>query len=311
MKQPLAAIVGPTAVGKTSLSLEAARMLDGEILSCDSMQIYQDMNIGTAKATQEEQTAAVHHLIDICSPLESFSAADYQRKAYEAIEDVSSRGRLPILVGGTGLFYQAVVDRYDFSPDFKSAGLREKWRILYEEKGRDYIIGQLRQKDPSYLEKIGTNDMKRALHALEVCEAAGKPFSQTMQQKKDTWKLAVIGLYMPREQLYQQINKRVENMVEQGLVEEVEELRRKGLSYHHQSMQAIGYKQVLYYLDGLITKDEMIADIQKESRRYAKRQYTWFKKDSRIFWIHTGSGLDQKRISLIVREYIEKVFAFL
>ncbi len=310
MKQPLIAIVGPTAVGKTRLAIDLARMISGEILSCDSMQIYRKMDIGTAKATPEEQALAPHHLLDICDPGTPFSVADYQKKAYAVIEDVLQRGKIPILVGGTGLFYQAVVDQYDFLPEMKSRELREKWKEIYHEKGRAYIMDQLRIKDPNYLEKIGPNDIKRALHALEVCEATGRPFSQMMQKRENAWNLAVIGLYMPREALYRQIDFRVQNMLEKGLIQEVMQLQKSGLCDRHQAMQAIGYKQVLHYLDGWVTKEQMISDIQKESRHYAKRQYTWFKKDPRIFWINTGSGLKWDRISLIIRIYIEKLLFF-
>ncbi len=306
MKQPLVAIVGPTAVGKTGLSLELARQLNGEILSCDSMQIYRGMDIGTAKATAEEQQQAVHHLLDIVDPAAPFSVADYQRQAYAVIQEVAGRGKLPVLVGGTGLFYQAVADCYDFAPEMKSAGLREKWRKLYEEKGQEYLVECLERLDPAYLKKIGAHDVKRMLHALEVTEATGQPFSERMRKKEDTWQLAVIGLYMPRAMLYERINLRVEQMIQAGLLKEVAALQAAGLTAKHQSMQAIGYKQALACLQGEITREQMMEEIQRESRKYAKRQYTWFKKDERIFWINTGSGLNRCQIVAMMREYIEK-----
>ncbi len=305
MKQPLAAIVGPTAVGKTALSILLAQELDGELLSCDSMQIYQGMDIGTAKATAEEQAQVRHHLLDICSPFASFSVADYQKAAFQTIDEVGSRGKLPILVGGTGLFYQAVVDQYDFAPELKRPDLREKWEKLYAERGQGYLQERLAELDPVYLKTIGVNDTKRPLHALEVCEAAGRPFSELIQKREDTFQLAAVGLYMPREMLYDRIDRRVEQMLEQGLVDEVKTLQRQGLSCEMQAMQAIGYQQALYYLDGLLTEEQMVHEIKRDSRNYAKRQYTWFKKDRRIFWVNTGSGIPLKELAKGIKAYVQ------
>jgi len=306
MTHPLAAIVGPTAVGKTQLSLDLAKALNGEIISCDSMQIYRAMDIGTAKATEAERSEAVHHLIDICDPTENFSVVDYQKLAYEKIAEIADRGHLPILVGGTGLFYQAVVDGYEFSAEAKAPELREKWTAFYELHGQERLMEELRKWDPVYADKIGVNDTKRALHALEVSEALGRPFSESIAKNDTDYSIIPIGLYRERSLLYERINLRVESMMKEGLIEEIVRLKEMGLTRSCQSAQAIGYKQGLSYLEGEMTLEEMVDSIQRESRKYAKRQYTWFKKDSRIFWLNTASGLKEREMSRLLTDYVWK-----
>jgi len=297
----LAAIVGPTAVGKTSISLAVAAAMHGEIISCDSMQVYQGMDIGTAKATVAERQTVPHHLIDLVHPDVNFSVADYQILAKQAIRDIASRNKLPILVGGTGLYYQAVVDDYDFFPVQSQDEARRKWEGLLCEYGLDYLFAQLQQIDPEYAEKVGMNDKKRIIRALEVFDLTGQPFSSLQKRQSNTYNLASVGLRMDRAQLYRRIEQRVDEMVSNGLIEEVIALREKGYGPEHNSMQALGYKQVNSYLDGYISREDMIEDIKKETRRFAKRQFTWFNRDKRIVWIDTA---DYKRMSDIVDRII-------
>ncbi|QGT99431.1 tRNA dimethylallyltransferase [Candidatus Syntrophocurvum alkaliphilum] len=282
----LAAIVGPTGVGKTNISVKVAQSINGEILSCDSMQIYKGMDIGTAKINENEKMGVNHHLIDIVQPHENFTVADYQKKAKELIENINQKNKLPILVGGTGLYYQSVVDNYHFFPQKKQEAVRKKWEKKYYEKGLENLYLELKKNDPEYANKISTNDKKRIIRALEVFDITSKPFSHLQTRQGKTYNLKAIGLYLERKYLYEHIEQRVDKMISKGLIEEVSELRNKGYDTSLNSMQALGYKQVFSYLEGMITYDEMIKEIKKQTRRYAKRQLTWFKKDNRINWLN-------------------------
>jgi tRNA dimethylallyltransferase len=299
----LAAIVGPTAVGKTSIAIKVARELNGEIISCDSMQIYKGMDIGTAKASEEEQAKVGHHLIDIVEADRQFSVADYQKLAVKLIEKLNGENKLPILVGGTGLYYQSVVDSYVFFPMQSRDRVREKWNAIIKEKGLEAVYHYLQSIDPEYAEKISSNDQKRIVRALEVYELTGKTFSSHQMKKENAYDLAVVGLYLERQDLYSRIEQRVDKMLQDGLIEEVEYLREQGYDLSNNSMQALGYKQVYYYLQGFINKEEMIEEIKKETRRYAKRQYTWFKKDRRILWLNIKAFADDKLLAKKIVSY--------
>ncbi|NLG32944.1 MAG: tRNA (adenosine(37)-N6)-dimethylallyltransferase MiaA [Syntrophomonadaceae bacterium] len=280
----LAAIVGPTAVGKTELSIKIAQQIRGEIISCDSMQIYREMNIGTAKADPLARAKVPHHMLDIVSVFDDYSVADYKETAQQLIRVINQGGNVPILVGGTGLYYQAVVDDFEFFPMKMKNQVREKWQQIIIETGIDYAYQHLKEIDPDYARKISPNDQKRIIRGIEVYELTGNPFSIQQKRKTDAYNLAAVGLCLNRKELYERINTRVEDMIKQGLVEEVYNLKKNGCNLSMNSMQALGYKQVLYYLDGFITEREMIDELKKETRRYAKRQLTWFKKDKRIKW---------------------------
>lgn len=301
----LAAIVGPTAAGKTSISIRVARELNGEIISCDSMQIYKYMDIGTAKADKSEITKVRHHLIDIVEPDQEFSVADYQKNCKKAISEIAARGKLPILVGGTGLYYQAVVDDYEFFPMESMQRIRDKWNNVVKDRGLDEVYKYLRSVDEEYANKISPKDQKRIIRAIEVFELTGQTFSSLQRKTTDTYNLAVVGLYMERDKLYQKIERRVEDMLKNGLIEEVMQLKDKGYNLSFNSMQALGYKQVLCYLDGFISREEMINEIKRETRRYAKRQYTWFKKDKRIKWINIKQYDDADILAKKISAYIE------
>ncbi len=302
----LAAIVGPTASGKTSLAIELAPRINGEIISCDSMQVYRGMDIGTAKAGALERSLVPHHLIDVVDIYQDFNVAQYQRLAQAAITHINDRGRLPLLVGGTGLYYQAVVDNYRFFPLESKASVRQKWQRIIQSKGLEYTYKILKEVDYPYSQLISSKDQKRIVRALEVYELTGQPFSSFQQREGHTYKLALVGLYLPRPQLYERIDRRVDEMIEKGFIEEVLALRD---SSHYDdglnSMQALGYKQIIAYLNGFIDRKGMIDEIKRETRRFAKRQLTWFKKDKRINWIQVETKSSKEILLEKIAAYIE------
>ncbi|MFA7076977.1 MAG: tRNA (adenosine(37)-N6)-dimethylallyltransferase MiaA [Syntrophomonas sp.] len=298
----LGALVGPTAVGKTEISLRLAQKIGGEIISCDSMQVYKGMDIGTAKASSEQRSRVAHHLIDIVDPGVGFTVADYQRLARAMIQDIDGRGSIPILVGGTGLYYQAVVDNYDFFPMDSRQAVRAKWEKMHDNQGLDYLYEQLLAVDKQYALKIGGNDKKRIIRALEVYDLTGQPFSAVQTRNRNTYLLAAVGLYMDRIQLYARIEERVDKMMKEGLLDEVAQLREQGYDLSMNSMQALGYKQVYSYMEGMLTWHDMLKEIKKETRNFAKRQYTWFNKDKRIRWVNVGDYSDD---SLLIEKICE------
>ena len=301
----LAAVVGPTAVGKTELSISLAQRLGGEIISCDSMQVYRGMDIGTAKANLAQRKQVPHQLIDIVDPDANFTVADYQKLAKAQITNITRRGRLPILTGGTGLYYQALVDNYDFFPMESRAAVRQKWENAHTEHGLTYLYEQLLAVDKVYASKIGSHDKKRIIRALEVYDLTGRPFSESQTQNRHTYRLAAVGLYLDRIQLYMRIEERVDNMIAEGLVQEVERLRARGYDLSCNSMQALGYKQIYCYLEGWLTWTETVQEIKRETRRYAKRQYTWFNKDKRIQWLNVADFSDYSVLGAKICELVE------
>lgn len=301
----LAAVVGPTAVGKTELSIGLAQKLGGEIISCDSMQVYQGMDIGTAKASPDQRKIIAHHAIDILEPSVSFTVADYQKLAQQEIMNITKRGHIPILVGGTGLYYQSVVDNYDFFPMESLHTVRSKWEQTYREKGIEYLYEQILTVDREYALKIGGNDKKRIIRALEVYDLTGQPFSSFQNKNRDTYLLAAAGLYLDRAELYARIEQRVDKMIKGGLVEEVVQLREQGYDLSMNSLQALGYKQVYNYLEGMLTYEGMVNEIKKETRNFAKRQYTWFNKDKRINWFNLADYSNPDLLLEKICEYME------
>lgn len=301
----LAAIVGPTASGKSAVAIKVAKILNAEIISCDSMQVYRGMDIGTAKAGLIDREGIPHHLIDVAEPKEDYNVARYQIACQAFISEINRRGKIPILVGGTGLYYQAVVDNYYFTPMESRMAVRQKWNDLIEHNGLSYAYARLVEIDPDYAGKIKPQDQKRIVRALEVYELSGESFSSTQTKSTDYYHLAAVGLYLPRPQLYAEIEARVDQMLDQGLVDEVAALKQKGCSLSNNSMQALGYKQAMYYLDGLISREQMVNDIKKETRRYAKRQLTWFKKDERITWINRAEYPDSEILAQNISKLIE------
>ena len=275
------AIVGPTASGKTALSLELAKRLDGEIINGDSMQIYRNMTIGTAKILPEEMAGITHHLLDIKEPDESFSVAEYQKLVRGKIADIQSRGKLPIIVGGTGLYVQAVLFDYRFSDEPVDHQLRDSLYKELEEFGPEEMHRKLMKLDPQA--DIHPNNTRRVVRAVEIL-LSGQKKGDSELALSPMYNEAIIGLDIPRDVLYERINQRVDQMLERGLIEEVETLRQRGIR-DVQSIQAIGYKEIYAYLDGQGSLEEAVVKLKRNSRKYAKRQFTYFKNKLPIFWI--------------------------
>lgn len=288
MKKNLLIISGPTAVGKTNISIKLAKMLNGEIISADSMQIYKEMDIGSAKITKDEMDGITHHLIDVVSPNEEFSVADFKELATKAIDDITARGKLPIIVGGTGLYIDSLICNYDFTDGVKDEDYRNMMYNLGNEKGNDHVHSMLKDIDPISAEKIHPNNLKRVVRALEVYKLTGKPFSSYdvgAEKFNIPYNVFYYVLTMNRDILYERINKRVDIMMDQGLLIEVKTLKSKGYEANMQSMKGIGYKELLYYFDESISLEKAIDMIKQGSRNYAKRQLTWFRKDPRVIYM--------------------------
>lgn len=292
-------ITGPTGIGKTELSLELAKKYKGEIISCDSMQIYKKLNIGTAKIDLNE-TSIPHHMIDIVEPSDNFTVADFKNSAKKIIIDINKRGGLTFLVGGTGLYINSLVYNLDFTETEPDYDYREKLRSLLEKEGSEFLYKKLKEKDKRLAEKIHKNNGQRIIRALEILKSGNKKGDNFREENKD-YNLIYLGLNMDRAKLYEKINQRVDKMVDLGLVDEVKNLLDEGLDKNSQSLKAIGYKEVISYLDGEIDFDEMVDLIKKNSRHYAKRQLTWFRRDDRIKWFDRESD----RILSDIESYID------
>ncbi|QQT90926.1 tRNA (adenosine(37)-N6)-dimethylallyltransferase MiaA [Peptoniphilus harei] len=280
-------ITGPTGIGKTEISLKLANKYKGEIISSDSMQIYKKLDIGTAKVDLDK-TDIPHHMVDILEAHENFSVADFKFKAKEIISDINRRGGLPILVGGTGLYINSIVYNLDFTETKADYEYREELRKILEEKGSEFLYNKLFNLNKDMAAKIHPNNGQRIIRALEILKS-GNEKENNFRQENEDYNLIFIGLNMDRERLYEIINSRVDKMIELGLVDEVRSLLDKGLDKNSQSLKAIGYKEVISYLEGEIEYSEMIDLIKKNSRHYAKRQLTWFRRDGRIKWFDRES----------------------
>ncbi|UTR17113.1 tRNA (adenosine(37)-N6)-dimethylallyltransferase MiaA [Salipaludibacillus sp. LMS25] len=284
--KPLVVLVGPTAVGKTALSIRLAKRFHGEIVSGDSMQVYRGMDIGTAKITHQEMAGIPHHMLDIVNPDDPFSVADFQAEAKRAINSLHNQNKLPLLVGGTGLYVNAVMYNYHFSEAQGDPVFRDKMEIYAQEHGKDALHNKLQTIDPVSYRELHPNNMRRVIRALEVYHLTGKPLrSNENEPQSSSYSPIVIGLTMERELLYDRINERVDMMVETGLFEEVEQLYKAGYR-HCQSMQAIGYKEIMAYYNGELTKEAAIDLLKRNSRRFAKRQLTWFRNKMTIHWFN-------------------------
>ena len=283
----LVIITGPTGIGKTELSLELAKKYKGEIISSDSMQIYKKLNIGTAKIDLDK-TSIPHHMIDIIEPSDNFTVADFKSSARKIITDINNRGGLPFLVGGTGLYINSLVYNLDFTETEPDYEYRDELREILEEEGSEFLYEKLQDQDRDMAEKIHKNNGQRIIRALEILKSGNKKGDNFREENKD-YNLIYIGLNMDRAKLYEKINQRVDKMIDLGLVDEVKNLLDEGLDKNSQSLKAIGYKEVISYLDGEIDFDEMVDLIKKNSRHYAKRQLTWFRRDKRIKWFDRES----------------------
>ncbi|WP_010193435.1 tRNA (adenosine(37)-N6)-dimethylallyltransferase MiaA [Bacillus sp. m3-13] len=299
-KQKVIVIIGPTAVGKTKTSVELAKSLKGEIISGDSMQIYKTMDIGTAKVKKEEMQGIPHYLIDIKEPQEAYSVAEFQREVRNKIDEISSRGRIPIIVGGTGLYIQSVLYDYQFSESGKDEETRLRLEKRSQEIGVDKLHQELTDIDPKSAANIHPNNVRRVIRALEIFYTTGKTMSeyQDTQQPESLYDIALIGLTMDRERLYERINLRVDLMMKEGLLREVQTLHNNGIR-DCQSIQAIGYKELYAYLDGKVTLEQAVDDLKQNSRRYAKRQLTWFRNKMDVTWIDMTDGDFEQKLSQI------------
>jgi tRNA dimethylallyltransferase len=311
MKKNIVIIAGPTASGKTKIGIELAKKIDGEIVSADSMQIYKYMDIGSAKPTREEMQGVPHHMIDVVDPKEEFSVALYRQMAVDCIDNIIKRGKVPIIVGGTGLYINSLTYPLDFTETAKDEEYRFYLQNLAEEKGSHFIHEMLKDVDPESYNRLHPNDLKRIIRALEVYKNTGRPISEFQRESKKReidFNLAYFGLTMDRTKLYERINQRVDEMFEKGLIDEVKKLKEMGYTKDMTSMQGIGYKEVFDYLDGYLTLEEVKDIIKQNTRRYAKRQLTWFRREDRIFWINLDEFSSIDEVLNVMINYIKEKF---
>ena len=287
--KPLIILTGPTAVGKTALSIGLAKAVNGEIISADSMQVYRKMNIGTAKIDQSEMPGVRHHLIDILDPGEEFNVVLFKRYALEAMEDIYSRGKIPVIVGGTGFYIQALLYDIDFEDNDNDMSYREELQRLAAEKGNSYIHDMLSKVDPESAEKIHENNVKRVIRALEFYRKTGMKISEhneTEAQKESPYNFEYFVLNDDRNKLYDRIDRRIDIMLEQGLEAEVRQLVSEGYSRDLVSMQGLGYKEIIDYIQGRCSFDEAVYTLKRDTRHFAKRQITWFKREKHVTWVN-------------------------
>lgn len=299
VKDNLLIISGPTSVGKTQISIQIAKRLNGEIISADSMQIYKYMNIGSAKISKDEMQGIPHHLIDIIEPHENFTVADFKEKALTVIDSISQDNKLPIVAGGTGLYIDSILYNMNFTDANKDEDYRNYLEELANDKGNKYVHELLKDIDYVSYTKLHPNNLKRVIRALEVYKVSGKPFSSFEENNNEyniDYNVHYFVLTMNRDKLYERINKRVDMMLEMGLIEEVKSLKEKGYTPEMQSMKGIGYKEILYYLNGEVTLEDAVEMIKQGSRNYAKRQLTWFRKNPKVQWINKDDFVNDDQI---------------
>ena len=299
-KKPLIILTGPTAVGKTKASIGLAKAVDGEIISADSMQVYRHMDIGSAKIKPEEMEGIPHHLIDVLEPDDEFHVVKFQQLAKKAMREIWERGHIPIVTGGTGFYIQALLYDIDFNENEKEDACRKELEAYAREHGAEALHEKLALVDPASAEMIHPNNIKRVIRALEFYEQTGKRISEhneTQRQRESPYAFAYFVLTDDRAHLYERINRRVDQMIEEGLVNEVQALKDKGYTKQLVSMQGLGYKEILDYLDGNCTLEEAIYTIKRDTRHFAKRQLTWFKRERDVIWINKQSfGYDAEQI---------------
>ena len=286
-KPKIVCVVGPTASGKTDYAIDLALARNGEVVSCDSMQIYRHMDIGTAKPAREEMRGVPHHMLDIVEPGTDYSVADFVRDARACIADILARGRLPVLCGGTGLYVDSIINQIEFAAEKRDDGLRRELKEMAEREGPEAVHTLLRAADPEAAEAIHPNNVKRVIRALEIIRTTGlsKAEADRQARKEPVYDAALFGMELGRERLYQRIDMRVDRMMEQGLLGEVRRLLEMGVPRQSTAMQAIGYKELVRCLDGACSLEEAVETVKRESRRYAKRQMTWFRRNPEIQWI--------------------------
>ncbi len=295
-------IAGPTASGKTGLSVEVAKQLNTEIVSADSMQIYRGMDVGTAKVTEEEKQGVLHHMIDVVSPMENYNVSRYVSEAKECVDKILQKGKIPVIAGGTGLYINSLVYGYDLAPIPSDDAVREEITALYEEKGGEYLLEELRKIDPKTAARLHPNNARRLIRALEVYRLSGMTISEQEERTKNAPKPYDVRFFVldtDREKLYERINLRVDIMLANGLEEEVKQLLLSGVPKTCTAMQAIGYKEMVEYLGGYLTFLEAVDKIKQESRRYAKRQLTWFRRNEGAIWLEASHSKQELAESVI------------
>lgn len=300
---PLLVILGPTAVGKTNIAIKVAHQLNGEIISADSMQVYRHLNIGTAKPSLTEREGVPHHLMDIVDPGENYNVVCFQSKVKQLIPAIVGRGHLPMLVGGTGLYISAVVDNYNFSHDGPNPLLRRQLTARAVKLGSQTLHRELSQVDPAAAEKIQRTDTRRLVRALEV-SASGQQFSAS-KHGPPLYRVVQIGLTRKRTKLYEAVNQRVEQMFDRGLVEEANWILQLDLPPNLPVLQALGYKEIFPYLQGEVSIDEAKDNLKRQTRRFVKRQLTWFRRDERIIWLDRDEYSDQEALTAQIVSIVE------
>lgn len=302
------AVAGPTAVGKTKFAIEIARAFNGEIVSCDSMQIYKYMDIGSAKPSPEERAAVPHYLVDTVDPRESFSVARYQKMARSAIESILARGRLPVVSGGTGLYLNAILYPMDFSDSPGDSAYRQRLEEICQREGKESLHKMLRELDPEAAEGIHVNNTRKIIRALERINQGEKKIRafRTVEKMDTCYDAVLIGLTRRRDELYDRINRRVDDLMDMGLLQEVEGLRLMGLTKEDIAMKGIGYKEIMEFLEGSCSLDEALENIKKNTRHYAKKQLTWFRRYDRIKWYNISDFDNDDRAIEEIKSWLEK-----
>jgi len=292
-------ISGPTASGKTKTAVELAKLKNTEIVSADSMQVYKHMNIGTAKVTKDEMQGVKHHMIDIISPFKSYNVNDYTIDANKCINEIIKNGKTPIICGGTGLYINSVIYNFNLTEAVSNPELRQELTDIYNEKGGEYLLLELKKFDSETAERLHPNNGRRIIRAIEMYKTSGITMTEQIKitnASKNKYNLKFYCLSMDRKRLYERIDKRVDIMLEAGLLAEAEELIHMGVPKNSTAMQAIGYKEIIKYKDGEISLDTAIETIKQESRRYAKRQLTWFRRDENVKWLDTEKDDIEKEL---------------
>jgi len=310
VKKPLVVLVGPTAVGKTAASIGLAQKLNGEIISGDSMQIFRGLDIGTAKITPEEMDGVPHHLIDIKEPWETFSAAEFKQRADQCIADIAERGRLPILVGGTGFYVNSVLYEYHFGEAERDEAYRQELLQYQAEYGDEALWKLLEQKDAPSAQRLHCHDSKRIIRALEVLHVTGVPASQrqnTLEREQMRYHTVYLGLNLPRDILYGRINHRVDQMIAAGLEQETRQALAQGVDRDALSMTSLGYRQMVQYINGEISLERAVELIKRDTRHFAKRQLTWFRRDPNIRWVEKQGKTEQQVEAELLQQIREKL----
>ncbi|MDO4554554.1 MAG: tRNA (adenosine(37)-N6)-dimethylallyltransferase MiaA [Lachnospiraceae bacterium] len=309
MKKPLIILTGPTAVGKTQLSIALAKAVGGEIISADSMQVYKKMDIGTAKIRPEEMEGVPHYLVDVLDPSDGFDVVRFQEMAKDAMEQIYQKGKIPIIVGGTGFYIQAVLYDIDFTNTCEDFAYRDSLSHYAKEKGEEALHALLKEKDPKAAMEIHPHNVKKVIRALEFYKSSGQCISkhnEERRKKESPYLFCYLVLNQDRDILYERIEKRIDEMLKDGLVEEVKELKEMGCHKDMVSMKGLGYKEILSYLDGEMTFPEAVALLKRDTRHFAKRQLTWFRREKDAVWIDKGSFSTEEEILLSILKLLEE-----